>query len=98
MDGPTFTRVRRDLAPVVLTFGVLMYVLRVVGAVWRSDLAPFFPDSFSYVAVAQRGPFDTDFWCGERPVGTPLVLWLCGNDVRLFVLVQTVVYAVGVAL
>lgn len=98
MDESNSTRVRRDLAPVVLTFGVLMYVLRVVGAVWRSDLAPFFPDSFSYVAVAQRGPFDADFWFGERPVGTPLVLWLCGNDVRLFVLVQTLIYAVGVAL
>lgn len=92
------SRPRRDLAPVVLTFGVLMYVLRVLGAVWRSDLAPFFPDSFSYVAVAQRGPFDSNFWFGERPVGTPLVLWLCGNDLRLFVLVQTLVYAVGVAL
>ncbi|MFM8382564.1 MAG: hypothetical protein ACKOA6_11315, partial [Actinomycetota bacterium] len=98
MDGSTTTRVRRDLAPVVLTFGVLLYVLRVVGAVWRSDLAPFFPDSLSYVAVAQRGPFDADFWFGERPVGTPLVLWLCGNDIRLFVLIQTLVYAVGVAL
>lgn len=98
MDGSTATRARRDLAPVVLTAGVLLYVLRVVGAVWRSDLAPFFPDSFSYVAVAQRGPFDADFWFGERPVGTPLVLWLCGHDVRLFVLVQTLVYAIGVAL
>lgn len=98
MEESTSTRVRRDLAPAVLTFGVLMYVLRVVGAVWRSDLAPFFPDSFSYVEVARRGPFDPDFWFGERPVGAPLVLWLCGNDVRLFVLVQTLVYAVGVAL
>lgn len=85
-----------DLAPIIASFGVLFYVLRVIGAVWRSDLALFFPDSFSYLSVAELGPFTTDFWFAERPVGAPLLLWLCGLNLRLFFLVQTALFALSV--
>lgn len=88
---------KRDFARVVFTSGVLLYVLRVMGAVWRTDLAPFFPDSFSYVDVAHIGPFHPEFWFSERPVGAPLVLWLCGTNLRVFFLVQTLVFAGSVA-
>ena len=89
---------RRDFAPAIATFGVLFYVLRVIGAVWRSDIALSFPDSFSYLSVAKLGPFNPQFWFTDRPVGTPLLLWLCGLNTRLFFLLQTVLFALSVIL
>lgn len=89
--------VKRDLAPIVFTCAVFWYVLRVMGALWRSDLPTFFPDSFSYVEVADIGPFRPEFWFTERPVGTPLLLWLCGSNLHLFFLTQTIIFACSVA-
>lgn len=87
---------RRNYGSFIASFGVLYYLLRILGAVWRSDLTLSFPDSFSYRSVAESGPFSGDFWFSERPVGTPLLLWLCGQNTHLFFLVQTTVFAVGV--
>ncbi|MGA0878779.1 MAG: hypothetical protein ACO3SP_06630, partial [Ilumatobacteraceae bacterium] len=47
--------------------------------------------------LADIGPFHPKFWFSERPVGTPLLLWLCGSNLHLFFLVQTFVFAGSVA-
>lgn len=87
---------RRDYASFIAIFGVLFYVLRIIGAVWQSNLSLSFPDSFSFRSVADLGPFSTEFWFTERPIGTPLLLWLCGLNTHLFFLLQTLLFALSV--
>jgi len=69
-----------------------LFVVRVVGAGWRSGYPIFFLESSSYLHVAGLGPFRSSFWFGDRPVVTPLVLWVLARNVRLIVLTQVVVY------
>jgi len=84
---------RVDRSPFVWSIVVLLFVLRVIGPVWNSDLFSFFPDSASFSKVARIGPFSPEFWFTERPIGLPLVFWATSSDVRWLVVVQTVVYA-----
>jgi hypothetical protein len=81
----------------VLTFGVLLYVVRVVGPGWRNGFPSFFPDSASYLKVAKLGPLSPSFWFTERPVGVPFLLWLSAFNTRAFVLLQTLLFAISVA-
>jgi hypothetical protein len=74
-----------------------LFVIRVVGAGWPSGFPTFFPDSSSFLAVAGRGPLTGRFWFDERPVGFPLLAWAVGGNVRLIVLVQTVLYVASFA-
>lgn len=87
----------RDWSRSVLTFGVVLYTVRVVAPGWRSGFPAFFPDSSSYEAVSRLGPFDPSFWWSERPMGVPLVLWLSGGNERLFFLLQTLLFALSIA-
>lgn len=87
----------RDRSRLVLTFGVILYVVRVIAPGWRTGFPQFFPDSASYLDVSRLGPFDPSFWWAQRAVGVPLVIWLTGGNDRLFFLVQTLLYAVAVA-
>jgi hypothetical protein len=80
-----------------LTFGVLLYVVRVVGPGWRNGFPSFFPDSASYLKVAKLGPLSPSFWFTERPVGVPFLLWMSACNTRAFVLLQTLLFAVSVA-
>ena len=48
--------------------------------------------------MAQLGPFNPEFWFTERPIGTPLLLWLCGLNTHLFFLAQTLLFALSVTL
>jgi hypothetical protein len=80
-----------------LTFGVLLYVVRVVGPGWRNGFPSFFPDSASYFKVAKLGPLSPSFWFTERPVGVPFLLWMSACNTRAFVLMQTLLFAVSVA-
>lgn len=88
---------RKDHSLSVLTFGVLLYVVRVVGPGWRTGFPSTFPDSASYLKVAKLGPLSPSFWFTERPVGVPLLLWLSAFNTRAFVLLQTLLFAVSVA-
>ena len=81
----------------VLTFGVLLYVVRIVGPGWRTGFPSTFPDSASYLEVAKLGPLNPSFWFTERPVGVPLLLWSSAFNTRAFVLLQTLLFAVSVA-
>ena len=86
-----------DRSLTVLTFAVLLYLVRVLGPGWKNGFPSFFPDSASYLKVAKLGPFSPSFWFTERPVGGPLVLWLSAFNTRAFVLLQTTLFAVAVA-
>ena len=68
---------------------VAIFVVRVLGDPWTS-LSPVFPDSYSYLEVAARGPLRP---LDERPFLYPTFLWLTGRNVHAAVLVQTLVYA-----
>ncbi len=93
-----WTRWRQtDRSLSVLTFGVLLYVVRVVGPGWRNGFPSFFPDSASYLKVAKIGPLSPSFWFTERPVGVPFLLWMSACNTRAFVLLQTLLLAVSVA-
>jgi hypothetical protein len=90
------TRPRAAAAPLpeVLVWasalGVGLFLVRVLGEPWKTGFDPTFPDSFSYLEVAERGPlrpFD------ERPVLYPSFLWLVGRSVPLAVLAQSALYA-----
>lgn len=90
-------RGRQDRSRLILVFGVVLYVLRVIGPGWRTGFPSFFPDSASYLAVSRLGPFDPSFWWAERAVGVPFMIWLTGGNERLFFLMQTLLFAVAVA-
>jgi hypothetical protein len=90
--------VRRDRSPWIFSIGVLVFMLRVVGPLWRGGIPSFFPDSASFLKVARIGPFAPSFWFSERPVGMPLIYWLVGFDVRWLVVVQSLAYALAVVL
>jgi hypothetical protein len=72
------------------------FTIRLVGAHWP-DLGPSFPDSKSFLRVAERGPFDARFWFDERPAGYPLLLWVVGREAQAAVLAQSVLYAAAFA-
>lgn len=96
--GDCWRRWRRtDRSLTVLTFGVLLYLVRVLGPGWRKGFPSFFPDSASYFKVAKLGPLSPSFWFTERPVGVPFVMWLSGCNTRAFILMQTTLFAVSVA-
>lgn len=94
---PTLSAPTADRSRPVLALAVVAYVVRVIGPGWRSGFTPYFPDSFSYVTLARVGPFHSEFWWGDRPIGVPLALWLVGNNQRILLLAQTVAFAVSVA-
>jgi len=96
--GDCWRRWRRtDRSLTVLTFGVLLYLVRVLGPGWKKGFPSFFPDSSSYVKVAKLGPFSPSFWFTERPTGVPLMLWLTAFNTRAFVLLQTFIFAIAIA-
>ncbi|MAT03816.1 MAG: hypothetical protein CL424_02075 [Acidimicrobiaceae bacterium] len=70
--------------------GLLLFVL--LGPGWSSGFESPFPDSSSYLAVAEIGPFSPDFWFAERPPTYPLLVWLVGPSARAIVLVQTLIW------
>jgi hypothetical protein len=82
----------RRLAPYVIATGCGLFLLRLLGAPWDAGFDPVFPDSFSYLQIAERGPLRPSFWFDERPPVYPLVLWALGRSARAVVLFQSLVY------
>jgi hypothetical protein len=72
--------------------GTTLFVIRMLGSGWSSGYTISFPDSSSFLHVARLGPFSLHFWFGERPIMTPMLLWLVGRNIRLAVLAQTAIY------
>jgi len=71
---------------------------RVIAGDWESKFPIVFPDSFSFIKIADRGFLSPHFWFGERPLLTPFILRSVGGGVREFVLVQTLLYFMAAAL
>jgi hypothetical protein len=92
----TMSRKHRN-AIYLLTAWVAVMTTRVIAGSWNSKFPIEFPDSFSYIKVADFGPLSLNFWFGERPLLTPLLLWVVGGGVREFVLAQTLLYFVAAA-
>ncbi|MCB0966860.1 MAG: hypothetical protein KDB37_08500, partial [Ilumatobacter sp.] len=80
---------------VSLGVGLLLVVL--LGPGWSSGLESPFPDSSSYLAVADTGPWSPGFWFAERPPTYPLLIWLVGPSARAIVLAQTLIWVAAVA-
>src|SRR5690606_23589813 len=59
-----------------------------LGPAWVEGFPPAFPDSSSYIAVADAGPLSLDFWFGQRPPTYPLLIWIVGPSPRAVVVVQ----------
>lgn len=76
----------------------LLFVVRILAPQWTAGFDPQFPDSWSYIDAARPGPFSLDFWFGQRPPGMSALVWLTGSSPRLFVLVQTLLYAASFVL
>ena len=81
-----------------LAVWVAVMTSRVVAGDWESKFPIVFPDSFWFIKVANFGPLSLNFWFGERPLLTPLILWAVGGGIREFVLVQTFLYFVATAI
>lgn len=67
-----------------------IFLLRVLGQPWDTNFKVTFPDSYSYLEVAARGPFRP---FDERPIVYPTYLWLMGRSTPIAVVVQTCAYA-----
>lgn len=67
------------------------FLVRLLGQPWP-HFPPTYPDSFSYLKVATRGPFHPHFYFDERPIGYPFFLWLFGRSANLAVIAQTLLY------
>jgi hypothetical protein len=85
--GRTGRHVGVAIAAVVVAF----FLVRLLGQPWP-HFPPTYPDSFSYLAVARRGPLHVHFFFDERPIGYPFLLWSVGRSPTLTVLAQTGIY------
>ncbi len=66
-------------------------LLRLLGPAWRTGFPASFPDSSSYVDVAESGLLSWDFWFGRRPPTYPLLIWLLGPSPRAVIVAQTLI-------
>jgi hypothetical protein len=92
--GDVDTQADRDQQHIALVLGALataFFLVRVLGGPWPHFPATY-PDSFSYLKVAARGPFHFKFYFDERPIGYPLLQWSMGRSTTLIVVAQTLIY------
>lgn len=75
--------------------GVAIVLVRLLGPAWRTGFPPAFPDSSSYVAVADAGLLSWDFWFGQRPPTYPLLIWTVGPSPRAVIVAQTLIAVAG---
>jgi len=75
----------------VAALATAFFLVRLLGAPWP-HFPPSYPDSFSYLKVATRGPLQPGFYFDERPIGYPFLLWVVGRSSTLAVVAQTLIY------
>lgn len=85
------TRAASRLGTMFAAVVVAFFLVRLLGGPWP-HFPPTYPDSFSYLKVARRGPFHARFFFDERPIGYPLLLWSVGRSPTLAVVAQTGIY------
>jgi hypothetical protein len=86
---------REQAGFVAATIGLLIFMVRVLGAAWPTQFAIFFPDSFSFLKVAKLTPFAPAFYASERPIAFPTLLFLLGRSTVVTVVVQTFLYGLA---
>jgi hypothetical protein len=84
-------RAERHLGVALAAVVVAFFLVRLLGEPWP-HFPPTYPDSFSYLDVARRGPLHGRFFFDERPIGYPFLLWSLGRSSTLTVLAQTGIY------
>jgi hypothetical protein len=84
-------RTGRHLGVTLAAVVVAFFLVRLLGQPWP-HYPPTYPDSFSYLGVARRGPLHGLFFFDERPIGYPLLLWSVGRSPTLTVVAQTGIY------
>ncbi len=75
--------------------GLMIFMVRVLGAGWPKRFAIFFPDSFSFKNVAKLTPFSPAFYAAERPIAFPTLLFVLGRSTVVTVVVQTFLYGLA---
>ena len=84
MAQSLLTRARRLPWPQILgACASALFLIRTLGAGWSGGFPSGFPDSASYLEVADRGPLSLQFWFGERPLMLPLLSWLLAGNVLM---------------
>lgn len=78
------------LARYLAALGIVAGFVWIIGPRWTSGFTPAFPDSSSYLASANAGPWSAELWFGQRPPTYPLLVWLVGPSPRAVVVAQTV--------
>lgn len=68
--------------------GTIACFVWALGPSWPGGYPPAFPDSSSYMAVADAGPVSWEFWFGQRPPTYPLLIWIVGPSPRAVVAAQ----------
>ena len=86
---------RGQALAVVAALGLMVFMVRVIGAGWPKHFTIFFPDSFSFKHVAALTPFDPGFYAAERPIAFPTLLFLLGRSTVVTVVVQTFLYGLA---
>lgn len=73
----------------------VVFLLRMLGASWSTGFPATFPDSASYLHLAERGPLSPGFWFADRPPTYPALLWFTGRITHVTVVIQAVVYVLA---
>ena len=86
---------RGQAISVIAALGLMIFMVRVLGAGWPKRFAIFFPDSFSFKDAAKLTPFSPAFYAAERPIAFPMLLFVLGRSTVLTVVVQTLLYGLA---
>ena len=86
---------RGQATSVIAALGLMVFMVRVLGAGWPKHFTIFFPDSFSFKHVAELTPFSPAYYAAERPIAYPTLLFLLGRSTLLTVVVQTFLYGIA---
>jgi hypothetical protein len=91
----------RNVAFYVSAVATALFMVRLLGASWNTHFPATWPDAAypreGYLAVAAKSPFRPSFYFAFRPIGYPLLLWMCARNTQLIVVVQTSLYCAGIA-
>lgn len=86
---------RSSVAIVCASVGLMLFMVRVFGGLWPNEFKIFFPDSFSFLHVANITPLSPAFYAAERPIGLPTLLFVLGRSTELTIVVQTLLYGLA---
>ena len=86
------SRRRTDIWRACSAAAVVLFLVRLLGEPWNTKFPAVYPDTYSYFTIAKLGPLHGRFYAGDQPMLYPLFIWALGRNIRLIVLVQSVLY------